>query len=208
MSDLSETEQVEIMRGVFNFPYPCKARSATWKKIQELIQGQIHQNQITQKRKSNSALRRWQKKRGEPTDSLLESVVESDFAAMTENDELKNTLTNPNSALSVFLATGEGYDELSIPEQQFVDQGKIRNKCKWHLNITYQPKLETWMAFWKAKGYPEKQGKALYDSYAVAGWCDSNGKPILNWKQKILQVWGMRNEQKKGNNFERGEIPL
>ena len=28
-----------------------------------------------------------------------------------------------------------------------------------------------------------------YEAYEVAGWHDTQGKPILNWKQKILNVW-------------------
>ena len=44
--------------------------------------------------------------------------------------------------------------------------------------------------------------KRFHDSYQVAGWVDSNGKPIINWKQKMIQVWE-RKEQPKGVNKER-----
>lgn len=29
----------------------------------------------------------------------------------------------------------------------------------------------------------------VYDYYAAAKWKDSNGKPVKNWKQKIISVW-------------------
>lgn len=39
------------------------------------------------------------------------------------------------------------------------------------------------------QGYPEELGKRAFMSYSVADWHDSNGKPVKNWKQKMVNVW-------------------
>ena len=35
----------------------------------------------------------------------------------------------------------------------------------------------------------------MFNSYSVANWTDSKGKPVLNWKQKAINVW-FTNENK------------
>jgi uncharacterized protein YdaU (DUF1376 family) len=44
--------------------------------------------------------------------------------------------------------------------------------------------------------------KMFWESYDVAGWYDSTGKPVLNWKQKIINVWerGIGESKPKKNN--------
>lgn len=41
--------------------------------------------------------------------------------------------------------------------------------------------------------------KRFYDSYEVAGWVDSKGQPVRNWKQKLINVW----EPKENKNTSR-----
>lgn len=44
----------------------------------------------------------------------------------------------------------------------------------------------------------------FFDYYAVLKWKDSKGKPVKNWKQKIIAVWENKKENqitKKSNNF-------
>lgn len=47
-----------------------------------------------------------------------------------------------------------------------------------------------------SKGYKKEIAQKFYQSYSVAGWKDSNGKKIINWKQKAIQVW-FRDEHKE-----------
>ncbi len=45
--------------------------------------------------------------------------------------------------------------------------------------------------------------KRFFESYAESDWIDSNGKPVLNWKQKLIQVWEPRADEeraKRGSN--------
>lgn len=51
------------------------------------------------------------------------------------------------------------------------------------------PTLDEWLEYSTEKGLKLKKMEEAYEAYEVAGWHDSQGKPILNWKQKILNVW-------------------
>ena len=51
------------------------------------------------------------------------------------------------------------------------------------------PSLEEWKDYFKAYGMKEDVAVRSFESYKVAEWHDSKGKKILNWKQKVQQVW-------------------
>jgi hypothetical protein len=51
------------------------------------------------------------------------------------------------------------------------------------------PTLEEWKDYFKAYGMKEDVAVRSFESYKVAEWHDSKGKKILNWKQKVQQVW-------------------
>lgn len=51
------------------------------------------------------------------------------------------------------------------------------------------PTLDEWLEYSAEKGLKLKKMEEAYEAYEVAGWHDTQGKPILNWKQKILNVW-------------------
>ena len=39
----------------------------------------------------------------------------------------------------------------------------------------------------------------VYDYYEAAGWKDSGGKPVRNWKQKVIAVWEPKAAQKQSS---------
>lgn len=45
--------------------------------------------------------------------------------------------------------------------------------------------------------------KPFYDFYSVAGWRDTEGKPVYNWQQKF-QLWEKREMRRGGTANERG----
>lgn len=51
------------------------------------------------------------------------------------------------------------------------------------------PTLEEWLDFCAEKGLKQQRMTEAYEGYECAGWKDSRGNPIKNWKQKILNVW-------------------
>lgn len=51
------------------------------------------------------------------------------------------------------------------------------------------PTLREVEDFFKEKKYSAAAAKKAFEYYDVAGWMDSNGKPVKNWKQKMISVW-------------------
>lgn len=51
------------------------------------------------------------------------------------------------------------------------------------------PTLDEVKSYFKENGYKEDTAIRAYNGYNVAGWIDSKGKPVLNWKQKMINVW-------------------
>ena len=43
--------------------------------------------------------------------------------------------------------------------------------------------------YFKEKGYSKESAKKFFDFYSVSNWKDSNGKKVINWKQKAQSVW-------------------
>lgn len=125
------------------------------------------------------------------------------FVSMTTDLTIRAELENPGSAVSVFLETGARYDELSSVEREFVDRADVRSHCRWHKELqaaTKQvkrktfvpPTLDEWLDFCREKNLDLGKMRNAYESYVVADWHDSQGNPIRNWKQKILQVWAAK----------------
>lgn len=43
--------------------------------------------------------------------------------------------------------------------------------------------------------------KKFFDYYNEGGWKDQNGKPVKNWKQKMIANWENKSETKVNNNY-------
>lgn len=51
------------------------------------------------------------------------------------------------------------------------------------------PTLEDVKAYFRENGYSEAKAVEAFRYYDVANWHDAAGKPIKNWKQKMIGVW-------------------
>ena len=51
------------------------------------------------------------------------------------------------------------------------------------------PTVEEAIAYFIAIGYTEDSARRFFSYYDCAGWKDSNGKSVKNWKQKANAVW-------------------
>jgi hypothetical protein len=51
------------------------------------------------------------------------------------------------------------------------------------------PNLDEVKEFFKEKGFKEEIAIRAWSGYDAAGWIDTNGKPVRNWKQKMINVW-------------------
>lgn len=68
---------------------------------------------------------------------------------------------------------------------------RIKNKSK--------PTLSEVEDYFLEKGSTIEQAKKAFEYYEVANWHDAKGKPVKNWKQKMLSVW--INNSNFNNNF-------
>lgn len=60
------------------------------------------------------------------------------------------------------------------------------------------PTLEEVKNYFKEKGYSVETAERAFNGYDVANWHDTKGNKILNWKQKMINVW-FREENKDKN---------
>ena len=58
------------------------------------------------------------------------------------------------------------------------------------------PNLDQVKSYFIENGYSEQSAVKAFNYYSVAGWKDSNGKQVRNWKQKMQSVW-FKDENKK-----------
>ena len=62
-------------------------------------------------------------------------------------------------------------------------------------NRTIEPKKNTFPSiedvkdFFREKGYSQDTAVKAFEYYSINQWKDGNGKPVKNWKQKMIAVW-------------------
>ena len=69
------------------------------------------------------------------------------------------------------------------------ENNKINNNINNKYNKGVKPTLSQVEDFFLEKGSTTEQAKKAFDYYEVADWHDAKGKPVKNWKQKMLSVW-------------------
>jgi len=67
-------------------------------------------------------------------------------------------------------------------------KGKER-KGKDKKRIFIPPTIDEVKIFFAEKGYTEEGAIKAFNHYALANWHDTNGKQVLNWKQKMNTNW-------------------
>jgi uncharacterized protein YdaU (DUF1376 family) len=78
-------------------------------------------------------------------------------------------------------------------ENENENENRIKNKkC-------IKPTISEVEDYFLEKGSTVEKAKQAFDYYDVADWKDSKGKPVKNWKQKMLAVW--INNSNFNNNF-------
>lgn len=220
LADLPPEEIKKVVRAIWDYTHGdknAKSDSAAWETIKASIDYEIQRKQELAEKRRLAAMSRWHHNETpivekpisdpEPIESApIEPEIvtpENKFLSMTDDSSIRAELENPDSAVSVFLETGARYDELSSVEREFVDRADVRSHCRWHKELqaaTKQvkrktfvpPTLDEWLDFCRDKNLDLGKMRNAYESYVVADWHDSQGNPIRNWKQKILQVWAAK----------------
>jgi hypothetical protein len=60
------------------------------------------------------------------------------------------------------------------------------------------PTVEEVILYFTENGFSESLARRAFKSYSVADWHDSQGKKVMNWKQKMINVWFK--EENKGTS--------
>lgn len=66
------------------------------------------------------------------------------------------------------------------------------------------PTIEEWKDYFRQYNMKEEIAIRSFEGYRVADWHDSRGKKILNWKQKVQQVWFKdehKDDKRIGNKY-------
>lgn len=109
-------------------------------------------------------------------------------------------LNIPNVELERLLA-----DHGSITDQSLINHGTITDQSvlerkgkerkgeegsKPPAKKVFEPPTEQEVIdYFASKGYTADLARRAFNSYHVAGWVDSHGNKVLNWKQKMINVW-------------------
>lgn len=83
-------------------------------------------------------------------------------------------------------ATQGGYSKKGLKK---VNTKNTLNTQKGSPVVFVEPALDEVTLYFETNGYSREAALRCYHTYAVAGWHDTRGQPIKNWKQKCHSVW-------------------
>lgn len=69
------------------------------------------------------------------------------------------------------------------------------------------PSVDEVVTYFIENGYTDASARIAYNYYDAGGWCDSRGKKVLNWKQKMRGMW-FRDEFKVKKQSSQFSIPI
>lgn len=87
----------------------------------------------------------------------------------------------------------------TLPKRNAIKERKVKeSKVKKRKDsvIFSPPLLKDVIEYFDLNGYSEVSANRAYKYYSEANWHDSQGKPVKNWKQKMISVW-FKPENKK-----------
>lgn len=103
--------------------------------------------------------------------SLKIKLLGNDYQTLSNDYQtLRNALLKLNGIEREFKIEGEL--EVKKPKPQFIP-----------------PLIEDVISYFLENGYSEESAKKAFNHYSLANWHDTEGKPVLSWKQKMNTVW-------------------
>ena len=76
---------------------------------------------------------------------------------------------------------------------------KVKESKVKESKVFISPTIFEVIEYFKENGFDNKLAERAFNYYDSAEWKDSNGKKVLNWKQKMQSVW-FKEENKKTTN--------
>lgn len=71
-------------------------------------------------------------------------------------------------------------------ENENIDVFKDKKRTKTEF---LPPSEDDVISYFDEKGYSDYAAKRAFEYYNTAGWVDSQGKKVKNWKQKMISIW-------------------
>ena len=131
------------------------------------------------------------------------------FFKLLEKDEMieRNILGSGNRRKHLLIVVN--YDKYQRIETEDTPEGnqnlhlKVPSNNKKNKRIKHTPpSINDFETYFLTNGYPSELAQRAFKGYDEAGWVDSKGNKIRNWKQKCHHVW-FRPENKMKFNEER-----
>ncbi len=114
----------------------------------------------------------------------------------SKNRSSSKSDTNQNNDSNHMINICSTYDNhMENENENEIIEDRIRGLGKRKGGYEY-PNLEQVKSYFLDNGYSEQSAVKAFNYYSVAGWKDSNGKQVRNWKQKMQSVW-FKDENKK-----------
>lgn len=70
------------------------------------------------------------------------------------------------------------------------------------------PAQDEFIEYFKLNGYKTDIALRAFKGYSESGWKDSQGKPVLNWKQKCQHVWFKKEHESKNKPQEKTQAEV
>jgi len=147
------------------------------------------------------------------SDDILITAVFANIKQQLKRDLIKwEGISSQRSEIGKLggIKSGEARQSKTKQTKQMLKQGS-KTKQNEHVTVTdndndnvrrrrrkpfIPPTIEEVKNYFTENGYNIEVGIKAWKGYDVANWFDSKGNPILNWKQKMINVW-FKDENKK-----------
>lgn len=115
----------------------------------------------------------------------IESNNQYSIITICNWDEYQNNEEEKEQPSNNQVTSGEQPSNNQVTQTR---KNKKDNKVKKEREYI-KPTLEEVEKYFEINGYKNEAAKRAFMSYDVANWYDSKGNKVINWKQKMINVW-------------------
>jgi hypothetical protein len=136
--------------------------------------------------------------------TLKRDLVKYEEKRSKNRDNINKRWNKNNTVEYERIKTDTNHTDSVIDSVSVSDSVIVRDKDKRRKRKPFTPPtLDDVKSYFVENGYDPAMGIKAWMGYDAANWFDSKGDPVLNWKQKMINVW-FKNEYKiNGNKPER-----
>ena len=84
-----------------------------------------------------------------------------------------------------------------------IDSLSLKNKKNKVKKAFEKPKIEEVIEYAKSRNQTEELAQQFFDYFEVGNWIDSQGKPVLSWKQKFNTWSSFKKQPNRSNKVEK-----